>query len=427
MIGVAAHEHHWSWVREFFELFKTPWEPLVVGKHYEVVLIADGRTEPSHARVALIYGANPHPLDEQVAGLPQARSEGGEAGWDSWSIPIFGRLATFKGPDVDGTLTANGTPASCSATVHGTRLRRFGYDLFHEISVLLSAGQPVERAHVPTLELHVALMRQCLEAERVTYLEIPPRPDGHAFVCCLTHDVDFFGIRRHIADRTLAGFVLRGLFGTAMNTLRGRRTLSEAVRNVAAVVSLPFVFAGMARDFWNPFDDYARGDRGHASTFFLVPFKGRPGVSPGGGIEPTRAVAYGVADIAGEVQNAATPSTEFAVHGIDAWRDAELGRTELESVASVSGASASGVRMHWLYYDQSAPTQLEQAGFTYDSSWGYNDAVGFKAGTMQAFQLPGTRALMELPMSIMDTAMLYPGRMALSHDDANSRSSKIVE
>ena len=70
--------------------------------------------------------------------------------------------------------------------------------------------------------------------------------------------------------------------------------------------------------------------------------------------------------------------------------------------------------MHWLYSSQDSTRCLEAAGFDYDSTCGYNDAVGFRAGTSQAFRPLGRSTLMELPLSIMDSAMLYPGRMALS-------------
>jgi hypothetical protein len=183
----------------------------------------------------------------------------------------------------------------------------------------------------------------------------------------------------------------------------------------------------MKRDFWQPFEDYARADRGHARTYFLVPFKGRPGVSPDQQVEPLRAVAYGADDIASEVRAAADDRTEFAVHGIEAWRDADAGKRELDTVAAVAGAQQRGVRMHWLYYDEQTPSRLESAGFKYDSTWGYNEAVGYRAGTMQPFKLRGTMDLLELPLAVMDTAMLYPGRMALLSDEANARSSKVVQ
>ena len=37
-----------------------------------------------------------------------------------------------------------------------------------------------------------------------------------------------------------------------------------------------------------------------------------------------------------------------------------------------------------------SPRQLEAAGFDYDSTWGYNNAVGYRPGTSQVFRLPET-------------------------------------
>ena len=41
--------------------------------------------------------------------------------------------------------------------------------------------------------------------------------------------------------------------------------------------------------------------------------------------------------------------------------------------------------MHWLYFGDDSPKTLEAAGFDYDSTCGYNDAVGYRAGTSQVF------------------------------------------
>ena len=56
------------------------------------------------------------------------------------------------------------------------------------------------------------------------------------------------------------GFAYRGTIGTLIGLIQGRRTIGEAMRNWLAVLSLPFVFAGLARDFWQPFEDYAAAD-----------------------------------------------------------------------------------------------------------------------------------------------------------------------
>jgi hypothetical protein len=61
---------------------------------------------------------------------------------------------------------------------------------------------------------------------------------------------------------------------------------------------------------------------------------------------------------------------------------------------------------------------LEDAGFSYDSTFGYNDAVGYRAGTAQAYKPLSANHLMELPLHIQDTALFYSGRMNLSEKQA---------
>jgi hypothetical protein len=74
--------------------------------------------------------------------------------------------------------------------------------------------------------------------------------------------------------------------------------------------------------------------------------------------------------------------------------------------------------MYWLYLAPDSLAKLDQAGFAYDSTSGYNDAVGFRAGTTQAFRPLGAERLLELPLHIQDTALLYPRRMHCRPRDA---------
>ena len=425
MIGVAADPVHRDVVSEFFELFKTPWEWMVPEKQYKVVLNAGVHAEPWNADLVLVYGVGEHSVDRRLGMSAQRTDDPVDVRWRDSGFPVYGGVATFDGLGQGSVLSVHGRFADYCVTVEARTVRRFGYDLFSEVSRLLSKGQPRSHALIPTLERHVALIRQCLDDAGISYIEVPPRPHGAEFVCCLTHDVDFFGIRRHLADRTLAGFALRGTVGTLRDLLRGRRPLDEALRNWLAVLSVPLVALGAKLDFWHPFRDYALADRGHKSTFFLVPFKHRPGLSPTGQINSTRAVAYGVRDVRAEVQELDPRQIEVAVHGIDAWRDPDAGREEKAELNAVAPQSRVGVRMHWLYFSEESPRHLEEVGFDYDSTCGYNDAVGFRAGTLQVFRLPGSN-LLELPLSIMDTAMFYPDRMGLAPDESRAQCSEIV-
>jgi hypothetical protein len=426
VIGVSAPEADLPWVREFFELFKTPWEIVVPGKRYRVVLSADDRAETVAGDVAIVYSAHELPIDRRLGIAVQSASGPITAEWNNERLPIYRRTARFTAP-LDAVIRAGRTALGYRRTCGQTTVYRFGYHLFDEIGYLLTEGQPREHAASPTLELHIQLMRACLQQSRVSYVEIPARPYDHEFVCCLTHDIDFFGIRRHRGDRTLMGFAVRASAGTLFDVLRGRRPLNEAVRNWRALASLPFVFAGLARDFWQPLEDYGRVEQGRRSTFFVIPFKGRPGIAPDGDVHTRRAAPYGVGDVREAIKACAGPTTEFAVHGIDAWRDSHAGKEELHEVATVSGETKPGIRMHWLYFSPQSARRLEDAGFAYDSTWGYNDAVGYRAGTAQVFRPPGAHRLLELPLTIMDTAMFYRDRMGLNRAQAMNQCRALVE
>ena len=82
--------------------------------------------------------------------------------------------------------------------------------------------------------------------------------------------------------------------------------------------------------------------------------------------------------------------------------------------------------MHWLYFDQGSPARLEAAGFSYDSTCGYNDAVGFRAGTAQVFRPQGCKRLLELPLSIMDSALMFPNRMNMAPNAAAQLAATVV-
>jgi hypothetical protein len=118
---------------------------------------------------------------------------------------------------------------------------------------------------------------------------------------------------------------------------------------------------------------------------------------------------------------------EVGVHGLDAWQDVKAGMEEGDTLRILSGKGTLGIRMHWLYFSEASPSLLEQAGFAYDySTVGYNEANGFRSGTVQVFSLPGSRNLLELPLNIMDTALFYSGRMGLNEADAMKLCRSLV-
>jgi hypothetical protein len=420
MIGVVARPDDHDVVREFFELFKTPWEFYRRDRRYRVVLQADGTSRDRSAELVLLYTSEATTFDHERKRLPGPPRRNTTLSWDGDSIPVYGHAVPFPADDHmrDLTLKDSAEPAAWVTRSADRTLVRVGYDLFREIRLLLTKGQPPAHAAIPTLERHIALLRSWILGAGIPVVEIPPVPEGHRFIVCLTHDLDHPSIRFHRFDRTTLGFLYRAVVGSVIKVFQGRMPLTALRRNVAAALTLPFVHLGWAEDFWYGFDRYLEIEKGLASTFFVIPVKGNPGRTLQGPAPRNRGSSYGVSDIADRVRSLAAAGSEVGVHGIDAWLDSGRGCEEREAVSRVAGTTAAGVRMHWLFFDEKAPARLEQAGFAYDSTFGYNETVGLRAGTLQAFRPLTAGRLLEIPLTIMDTALFYPSYLNLTEDAA---------
>jgi len=430
MIGVIAEPAEHDVVREFFELFKTPWEFYRPGRRYEVALCAADLPLQADADLVVVYcGRRTHFDDERSTllcaqpGIPNVLS------FHEDSIPIYRNTVCFTGTRNSLlTLEASKECAAYLARNGASWFARVGYDLFAEVRALLTAGQPSAQAHLPTLDLHIAFLRQLIVGCGITVAEIPPVPEGFRFIVCLTHDVDHPSIREHKWDHTMLGFLYRALFGSLQNLVCGRISLRTLLTNWAAALKLPFVHLGIAKDFWRDFEEqYLALEYGLASTFFVIPFKNNPGLGMEGKAPRLRAATYGARDIADIISKLAAAGREVGLHGIDAWCDSEKGRLELEEVRQLTAASQIGVRMHWLYYGPQSPALLEKAGADYDSTVGYNEAVGYRAGTGQAYKPLDAERLLELPLHVMDTALFYGARMGLSRGEAKPILKQMIE
>ena len=429
MIGVLARSDEHDTVREFFELFKTPWEFCRPDRRYQVVLQADGGRPEGNADVVLVYGCEATAFDHSRRRLPGTPRRSPTLRWDEASLPIYGTAVPFAVKDgaADVVMADTGEPVTWSSRSEGKTVVRVGYDLFREIRHLLTQGQPPAYASIPTVERHIALLRSWIMAAGIPLVEIPPVPAGHRFTVCLTHDLDHPSLRFHRFDHTTFGFLYRAVIGSFIKTCQGRISLSSLRRNISAALALPFVHLGWAEDFWFQFDRYLQIEKGLASTFFVIPFKGDPGRTTEGAAPNLRAPAYAVADIADRVKSLANAGSEVGVHGIDAWLDANRGSEERDAVSRVAGTPAAGIRMHWLYFDDESPARLEQVGFAYDSTFGYNETVGFRAGTLQAFRPLTARQLLELPLHVMDTALFYPSHLDLTPEAAKKTVLPLID
>ncbi len=427
MIAVLAKPSENAVVREFFQLFKTPWEFYRSGQQYEVLICSQDQ-KPAAAKLVLIYGAEQRDFDG-ANGLEIHRARADTVlSYKGNSIPIYGDCATFSGPGA-GILLDEASNRSAASEIVSNSMKsiRIGFDLFHEVAHLLIAGQPPAHAAIPALDLHIAFLRDLIVQSSIPLVEIPPFPAGYSFIACLTHDVDHFGVRNHKGDHTMIGFLYRALMGSVINVCRGRQSMKQLAANWLAVFSLPFVHLGLAKDFWCQLNRYLAIEKGLSSTFFVIPRKGDPGQDSPGRSFAKRAARYNLDEIADELRKLRSAGCEIGVHGVDAWCDSAKGCEELRRISRITGDAELGVRMHWLFFDKNSPATLENAGFSYDSTVGYNEVVGYRAGTAQAYKPLDVDRLLELPLHIMDTALFFPTHMNLSPKQARAAIAPLLE
>jgi hypothetical protein len=430
MIGVIAQECEYAAVREFFELFKTPWELYREEHTYDTVLCASGcqPREDYSCRLVVVYSGRRLTITStDEVEWPASPRKPRSFLYDRAVMPIFGSCVSFSGGD--GVLIDEETKhhAIRSHRCGDLAMVQVGYDLFQEVQVLLTSGQPSAFASSPTLDLHIALLRELIVGNGLPLVEIPPVPSGYRFIACLTHDVDHPLLRAHRFDHTMFGFVYRAVVGSVMRALSRRLTWQDVLVNWWAVLKLPLVHLGLARDFWKSFGRYVQIENGARSSFFIIPFRDVPGRTAEGQAPAARGAQYEAGDLAQQIQDLQASGCEIGLHGIDAWLDSSTGREELAEIERLTGKSGLGVRMHWLYFDERSPAVLEAAGAAYDSTAGYNQTIGYRVGTSQTYKPLNTVFLLELPLHIMDTALFYPEYLNLSDLEAGKMVVPIIE
>ena len=428
MIGVAVPPTERGIAAEFFELLKTPWEFFRTGKQYDVVICTSEELYCEAAALLLVFSGEQTPFDSEQKKEIKSHAGGFVVSDEGKRLPIYGTVATFPG-NPSGLLTADGTQEPVAYVSHwgGATVLRLGYNLFAEVRFLLTDGQPRENSGIPTLDEHIAWVRGWITLAGIPLVEVPPVPEGYNFIACLTHDLDHPAVRNHWCDHTMFGFLYRATIGTLRDVCRRRKSLESLRKNLEAVSLLPFIHLGIAKDFWRGFDRYLEMEEGSGSTFFVIPRSNYAGRTNGGSAPPLRGCRYEVDQLAPQLKRILSAGGEIGVHGLDAWLDADEGRKERERVSKAVGLSELGVRMHWLFFDSHSPALLEQAGFDYDTTVGYRETVGYRAGTAQAYKPPGATKLLELPLHVMDTALFYPSYLGLREEEAERLVWRLID
>ena len=248
-------------------------------KRYDAIICCGVNPPDARANLVVVYSADELNFDRQHQLYVRRQNSGDGASYRGWFLPVYSGLASIENGH-DPIQAKTRFSLAREVGVGGQFFVRVGYDLFSEVRHLLCNGQPVQFANVPSIEIHITILRDLLVEYQVAFDEVPPVPVGYNFIACLTHDVDHFAIRNHKCDHTILGFLYRASLGSLVELFQGRKSPRQVARNWLAVLSLPLVYLGIVPDFWSKLERYLELDP--ASTFFIIPKKGEAGLAPTG-------------------------------------------------------------------------------------------------------------------------------------------------
>ena len=245
----------------------------------------------------------------------------------------------------------------------------------------------------------------------------PPRWGGARFAVALTHDVDvpWKWTRKGV----------KGAAARAKSELVGGRVHS-ALREVRGLAGAPVHKLTRTDPYWS-FDKILEDERrcGASSTFFLLADHAHE--FDGSAVESYERLRPRLVETLQEAD------AEIGLHGsYSAADDAERIAREKERLEKLSGP-VHGQRYHYLRVDPHRNLgALEAAGFTYDSSLGFGDAVGFRAGIAHPFrpwdfERDAPRGLVEVPLAAMDVTLSAERYLHLSVADAETRLMALLD
>jgi len=280
-------------------------------------------------------------------------------------------------------------------------------DIFKKVSNLLNHG--IEHNREPLCEMYLDDLRKKLK-QFTTLVEIPPIPWGYAYMVALTHDVDITSVRER--SWPSVGYAVYNCFSN-LDFINGIKIFLAKTKTHKK---------SFAKDPWNCFDEWMRNENelGVKSSFYFIPFKDVAGIDA----PKIREAKYDLDK--GLIRRLVEGRWEVGVHGIDNWKDVKRGEEELQRISKLTN-SKTGTRIHWLFFDKETWKRLDEAGYYYDTSFGYNNDVGFRAGTLQVYKPRDVKNLVELPLNIQDGSLFRRKYLNLSEDEAKKRCDEIFD
>jgi peptidoglycan/xylan/chitin deacetylase (PgdA/CDA1 family) len=210
----------------------------------------------------------------------------------------------------------------------------------------------------------------------------PEYPDGKKFAICLTHDVDdIYPPFTHTLASTLCcikKFDAKELYNQWIWKFGNKR--KSPYLNFNEIMKL-------------------EGKYNAKSSFYFMATKK----------DPIRRFSYNIADLRSELRFIDSNGWGIGLHtGYYSFDDPTEIVREKERIEQVIGRPIIGCRNHYLRFKTPDTWELlSNAGFKYDTTFGYADMVGFRngmCGPFKPFNLNSDREIdiLEIPLNIMD-------------------------
>jgi hypothetical protein len=244
----------------------------------------------------------------------------------------------------------------------------------------------------------------------------PPRWAGARFAVCLTHDVDTPWRWTRVG--------MRGAAARLRDHARSGRS-GPALREARALAGVPLHKLRGTDPNWR-FERLLRiaRDRGIRHTFYLMAGHGHPADGPSPATYERLRPRLVEVLLAG--------GAEIGLHGsYTAAEDVQILSEEKHLLEELAGP-VTGHRYHYLRVDPHRNlAALEALGFEYDTSLGFADRPGFRAGIAHPFRPWDVAAgrpldLVEIPLVLMDVTLAEERYLGLSVREAERRVLDLV-
>ena len=231
----------------------------------------------------------------------------------------------------------------------------------------------------------------------------PKYPDGCEFALCVTHDIDVIYSSPYMK-------ILNGL----LSARQGDR--KRAVREIGSVCNRKSPFYNF-KEIVSLEEKY-----GVKSNWFFQ------ALEPG---DPE--FRYRLSDVEGVLGDILDAGGEIGLHGgFDAPINLDRLLIEKRRLEKVLGEKVTGYRSHFLKFSVPETWELlTQARFSYDSTLGYTDCIGFRSGMCHPYHPMNLNTgkeidITELPLHVMDMSLFHQ-YMRLDFDGAWRVVERMIE